>query len=155
MAGKISRSEPQRRVPGVRQGPLAALRDEMEDLFSRFWGEEREGWLSDRMATALDVAETEQAFEVRLDLPGVKPEDIDIQVHGSTLTIRGERKEERKEEKRSYHRVERRSGSFTRTVTLPANIREDEIAAEYGDGVLTIVLPKAETAKTRKIKVKG
>jgi len=109
------------------------------------------------LAASMDVAETDSAVEVRLDLPGVKPDDIDIQVDGGVLTIRGERNEEASEEdkRRNYHRVERRYGSFARTLTLPCGVQEDEAAAEYKDGVLTVVLPKAAESQTKKIKVKG
>ena len=104
----------------------------------------------------MDVSETDKAVEVRLDVPGINPADVDIQLSSGTLTVRGERKEEEeeKDKDRNYHRVERRCGSFSRTVTLPCSVREDEAAAEYKDGVLTITLPKSEEAKTRRIKVK-
>ena len=151
MAGQIQKQEARRGQPW-----LAPWREEFEDLVSRVWGDEGDGWLTRGLATALDISETEQAVEIRMDLPGVKPKDVDIQVSGNTLTIRGERKEEQHEEKgRNFHRVERRYGSFSRTVTLPCATREDEASAEYHDGVLSIVLPKTEEAKTKKIKVKG
>ena len=104
----------------------------------------------------MDVSETDKTVEVRLDLPGIKPEDVDIQLCAGTLTVRGERREEeeKKDKERNYHRVERRYGNFSRSVTLPCGVREDEAAAEYKDGVLTVTLPKSEESKTRRIKVK-
>jgi HSP20 family protein len=103
----------------------------------------------------LDVAETEKSLEIHMDLPGVTAKDIDIQVNGNLLTISGERKEEKEEKGKTFHRVERSYGSFSRTVTLPCDVNENEVAAEYKDGVLTIKLPKTEESKAHKIKVKG
>ena len=153
MAGVIVKKEPRRVRPALPYGSLFPR--DLEDLFARFWGDEGDSLLMQRLATSMDVAETEKAVEVRLDLPGANVEDIDIQIDGGVLTIRGERKEEEEDKKRQYHRIERRYGSFARSVTLPCSVREDEAAADYKDGVLTVVLPKAEEAQARKIKVKG
>ncbi len=131
-----------------------ALREEMEDLVSRFLGNGEEAWPAGRMMPAVDLSETANALEARVDLPGVKPKEIDIQVSGNLLTISGEKKEEKEEKGKTFHRVERHSGSFSRTMTLPCAVNEDEVAAEYRDGVLTITLPKCEQAKSRKITIK-
>ncbi len=131
------------------------LRDEMEEMFGRFWGEPRDGWLIGEMNAPLDIAETENAFELRLDAPAMKAADFDIDVNGNMVTVRGERKEEQEEKGKTWHRVERRTGRFARTVTLPCNIAADEVAAEYTDGVLTVKLPKTEEARPKKITVKG
>jgi HSP20 family protein len=155
MAGKLMKHEAPRLGLRFPYTPLAALRDEMEDMFSRVWGNGGSLWAADEMGTSLDLSETEKGVEVRMDLPGVKPDDIDIQVDGNLLTIRGERKEEREEKGRNYLRVERRSGTFARSVTLPCAVRQDEAAAEYRDGVLTVTLPKADEATAKKITVKS
>jgi HSP20 family protein len=126
----------------------------MEDLVSRFWGDGEEAWPTGRLIPSVDLSETPKALEVRVDLPGVKPKEIDIQVSGNLLTISGEKKEEKEEKGKTFHRIERYSGSFSRTMALPCAVNEDEVAAEYHDGVLTITLPKTEEAKTRKITVK-
>jgi HSP20 family protein len=139
----------------LRRDPFTALRDEMNDLRSRLFGDEVEGWFGGALAAPVDVSETDTAVEVRMDLPGAKPDDIDIQVSGNLLTITGQRKEEKEEKGRTFHRLERTSGSFSRSITLPAAINENEVAAEYRDGVLTITLPKSEAARPHKIKVKG
>ena len=137
------------------QNWLAPWREEFEDLVGRLRGAEGEGWLAHSVAS-LDVAETEQAVEISVDLPGVKAEEVDIQLSGNTLTIRGERKEEKTEEEgRNFHRVERRYGAFSRSVTLPCAVREDDATAEFHDGVLSIILPKTDEAKTKKIEVKS
>lgn len=143
--------------PMFRHGMLAPFQEEFGDLISRFWGSDGSDWLTRSMAASMDVSETDNAVEVKLDLPGVQPEDIDVRAHEGMLTVRGERKSEEREEdeKRNFHRLERRYGSFARTVTLPSAVRDEEAVAEFKDGVLTIVLPKVEDAKARHIKVKS
>jgi HSP20 family protein len=131
------------------------LRNDMEEMLGRLWGEPRDGWLVDEVNAPLDLAETENAFELRLDAPAMKVTDFDIDVNGNMVTIRGERKEEKEEKGKTWHRVERRTGRFARTVTLPCNIAADEVAAEYTGGVLTVKLPKTEEARPKKITVKA
>jgi HSP20 family protein len=138
-----------------RRDPFTALREEMNDLRSRLWGGDDEGWFGGAMAPSVDLSETDTAVEVRMDLPGVKPDDIDIQVSGNVLSVTGQRQEEKEEKGRTFHRVERHSGSFSRSITLPAAVNESEVAAEYRDGVLIITLPKSDPSKRQKIKVKS
>jgi HSP20 family protein len=126
----------------------------MEQLVSRAFGEDVALWPSERILPSLDLAETDGAVEVRLDIPGMEAKDIDIQVNGNLLTISGERKEEREEKGKTFHRVERRVGSFSRTVTLPCPVKEEAVDAQYKNGILTVKLPKTEEAKSRKITVK-
>ncbi len=140
-------------LPKFRSEPLATLREEMEDLFARFWGDGGDGWFTN-LAPSVDLAETAQAVEARLDLPGMKPEEIEIQIRGNVLTVSGERKEEEEEKGKTFHRIERRTGSFSRSVTLPSTVNEDEVAAEYRDGVLIVTMPKSEEAKAHKIPIK-
>ena len=151
MTGQLSTRGPRGLFSPLAQG----LRGEMEELMSRFWGDEEDGWNFARMTPAIDVTESESALEARVDLPGVKPDEIDIQLSGNLLTVSGERKEEKEEKGRTYHRIERRSGSFSRCVSLPCAVQEDEVAADCRDGVLTITLPKTDEAKSHKIKVKA
>jgi HSP20 family protein len=117
---------------------------------------ESDNQLSEVLNAAMDVAETDLAFEVKLDLPGVKADEVDIQIDNNTLTVRGQRSEaiEEKNEEKQYHRVERTSGSFARSVVLPTSINEEKTVAEFKDGVLTITAPKTEDAKPRKISIK-
>jgi HSP20 family protein len=139
------------------RGPLAGLWEEMDDLFENFIGESGCPATSGQIVPNADVSETDEAIEVKTDLPGIKPNEIDIEVHENILTIRGrhsEKKEEKKGNGRKYHRVERRSGSFSRSVWLPTAVQEDKVRAELHDGVLTITLPKSEEAKPHKIQVK-
>ena len=138
----------------LRRDPLAMFRDEMNEL-RRMWGDEDESWFSGALAPPIDLSETDTAVEVRADLPGFKAKDIDIQLHGNLLTLTGQREEDREEKGRTFHRVERRSGSFSRSITLPCPVTESEVAAEYRDGILTVTLPKTDEAKPHKIRVKG
>jgi HSP20 family protein len=124
----------------------------MAELFSRAFGEREETGVWTELLP-LDLSETDQTFEVRLDVPGVNPKEIDIQLNANMLTISGERSEEKEEKGKTYHFVERSFGSFSRSVSLPSPVKEDAIEARYKDGVLTVTLPKTEEAKSRKIAI--
>ena len=89
-----------------------------------------------------------------MDVPGMTAKDIDIHLNQNVLTVSGERVEEHEKKGRSFHRTERRMGCFSRSLTLPCPVIEDEVAAEYKDGVLTITLPKSKDSQARKIEVK-
>lgn len=138
----------------ARRGPLASLRDEMEGLLSGLC-ETGDSWFSGRIIPSLDLSETDDAVEVKMDVPGVKPADIDIQINGNLLTISGQRQEEKQEKGRTFHRVERRSGGFSRTVTLPCTVDEAKVDAQYRDGILRVNMPKTAESKAHKIKVKA
>jgi HSP20 family protein len=131
---------------------MTTVRAEMEDLMTRAFGEE--GWPFGRHTPMMDVAETDGVVEVRLDVPGVEPKELDIQLNGNMLTVSGRRKEEKEEKDKTYHRVERRFGAFSRSITLPCPVKEEAIEAKYREGVLTITMPKTEEAKGKKIEVK-
>jgi HSP20 family protein len=104
-------------------------------------------------ALPLDVGETENDFVIKAALPGVKPEDVQITVHGDTLTIRGESKVEEEKKGEHWHLRERRSGVFQRSLSLSTPVDSDKAQAEFENGVLTLTLPKSEAAKPRQIKV--
>jgi len=154
MSTAVAKREPRSVGTWLRQGPLGTLREEMEQLVSRAFGEDVALWPSERILPSLDLAETAASVEVRMDIPGMEAKDIDIQVNGNLLTISGERKEEHEEKGKTFHRVERRVGSFSRTVTLPCPVREEVVDAQYKSGILTVKLPKTEEAKAKKITVK-
>jgi HSP20 family protein len=135
--------------------PFRIAREEMESLWSQLIGEPTERPFKGRMLPSLDLSETPNTLEVRMDMPGMKAEEIDIQLNNGILTMSGERKEEKEEKGKTFHHIEGRDGSFSRSVTLPAAVAEDKVDAQYHDGVLTITLQKTEEAKSRKIKVKG
>lgn len=104
---------------------------------------------------AVDVLERDGNYVIKAELPGLKASDVDIRVEGSMLTISGERKYEHKEEKEGYRRFERRYGSFCRSFTLPENAQAEAIEADMSEGVLTLTVPKKQTAQPRKIEVRG
>jgi HSP20 family protein len=101
----------------------------------------------------VDIYETEYELVVKADLPEVDPKDLDIRVENNILTIRGERKFEKKVEEENYLRVERAYGSFARSFTLANTVNSDALKAEYQNGVLTLTIPKKEEAKPKQIKV--
>ncbi|HET8656088.1 MAG TPA: Hsp20/alpha crystallin family protein [Longimicrobiaceae bacterium] len=107
-------------------------------------------------APETDVMETENEIKVVSDIPGLHPEDIDIDVENNVLTIRGERKEEHQEgDEGTYHLAERRYGQFSRSFVLPRDVDQEHIQARFDDGVLTVTIPKSEKARRRRIEVTG
>jgi len=137
-------------------GEMLSLRDAMDRLlgesFVRPWSGLSTMFGGEGLV--LDMYETDDNVMVEANVPGVKPEEIDIQVTGNTLTIKGERKEEKKEEKASYVFQERRYGSFCRTVTLPTDVDVEKATAVFEHGVLKLTLPKSEIVKPKSIRVK-
>lgn len=152
MTTSLATREPQTSLASSVRHPLETLRQEVDDMLARLWT--GGGEMLGRISPNLDVSETDGALDVRMDIPGIKPADIDIKVSGNQLTISGERSEKHDEKGRTFHRVERRSGSFSRSITLPCAVREDQVEATYKDGVLSVRLPKTDEAATKKIKVK-
>jgi HSP20 family protein len=106
-------------------------------------------------APALDVYETEDKIELRLDLPGIDPENVDLTVEDSTLTVSGTREFRREDSEENFRRVERRFGSFTRSLGLPATADAERIQATFDKGVLTVEVPKREEAKPKRIEIKA
>lgn len=135
---------------------LETLQDRLNTLFGRGMprtsGEPAFG-LTD-WTPAVDVSEDEKEYLIKAELPEVKKEDVKVTVEDGTLRITGERKFEKEEKGRKYHRVERAYGSFERTFALPEDAKPDALAAEYKDGVLKVHLPKSEAAKPKPIEVK-
>jgi HSP20 family protein len=125
-------------------GRLANLQDELDQLFESPLA----GW-----APALDVQENKDKFTIRVELPGLKREDIDVSLQDGALVISGERQSEKIEEGVEVYRQERFYGKFQRALTLPEPIAANKVKADYRDGILTVTLPKTEEAKPRKIDV--
>ena len=141
-------------VPANRDS-FSLLRKEMEELISNFWGSNPTNWLDGNLSPAVDVSEQENAFLMKVDIPGLEAKDLNVQVHGNTVTVSGQRQEEKETKDKTYYRMERRQGSFSRTINMPCNINEGEVAAEYVNGVLSLTLPKTEASKPKKIAIKG
>ncbi|HUV64470.1 MAG TPA: Hsp20/alpha crystallin family protein [Sedimentisphaerales bacterium] len=134
---------------------LARLHTEMDDLFDSFFRGLERPFAGYKAWPAIDVAEEDEAIVIRAEVPGCKAEDIDISVHGNTLTISGEKKLEEEKREKGYYHMESTYGSFRRELNLPTDVDANKIDAVCKDGVLSITLPKAATAKAVKVKVKG
>ena len=133
---------------------MVRLHDEMDDLFKGFFSDWDGPFWNKNRWPALDVAEDENEFVVKAEVPGCKAEDIDISVHGNTLTISGEKKQEKEEKAKNQYHVERSYGSFRRDLSLSSEVDPHKVDATCKNGVLSIRLPKTEKTKAVKIKVK-
>jgi HSP20 family protein len=135
-------------------GEIERMRRDMdrltENLTRGAWGEPGAG-----VFPLMNVTEDKDSYYIRAELPGMKAEELDISITADTLSISGERKIAAEDEKAQYHRREREAGRFSRIVTLPAQVNAGKAEARCADGVLTVVLPKAEEAKPRQITVKA
>jgi HSP20 family protein len=142
----LTRFEPFREVSAL---------DRMNRLFrASFQEADRDESLNtSTFAPAVDVYEDEHNVTLKIEVPGIDEQDIDVQVENNTLTVHGERKIEKEEKEENYRRVERKYGSFTRTFTLPTTVNTESVSATYDKGVLNIALPKKAEAKPKQIKV--
>ena len=127
--------------------------NQLNRLFSDFFGRASQEQNLTSWAPAVDIYEGEHELVVKADLPDIRPEELDIRVENNILTIRGERKFEKKVDEKNYLRVERAYGSFARSFALANTVNTDAIKADYKDGVLTLSVPKREEAKPKQIKV--
>ena len=141
----------------VRWNPWREL-EEITDRYARTVGQAQAGGqevvATGDWAPRVDIAETDTAFEIKAEIPDVKNEDVKVTVYNGVLTIRGEKKQETEEKGKKFHRVERKYGSFTRNFTLPDNVDETDIMAEFKDGILNLQIKKTEEAKPKAIEVK-
>lgn len=123
-----------------------------ESFRTRTSGEE--DWaLGGSWAPAVDIYEQDNNIVLKAELPGLDPKDVDIRLENNTLTLQGERKLDTEVKRESYHRVERSYGTFTRSFTLPAVVDQQNIKADYREGVLRVTLPKREEAKPKQISI--
>ena len=146
---------PSRRKEGER--PIMSLQREMNRLFDDFFG--RDFFVEPfrgmgEWRPAMDVAETDNAVVVKAELPGLEAKDVEVSLNGDILTVKGEKKEEKEEKTKSFHRVERHYGSFERSIRLPAPVKPDKVEATFKNGVLTVELPKTEESKAKSVKIK-
>jgi len=139
----------------IRWDPFREL-SSLDDQFNRLWrglAENRgrqESWLP-----AVDVFDQTDAVVLKAELAGMDPDDIEISVEDNVLTIKGERKFEEKVDDERYYRIERRFGSFQRSLALPQGVNAEDISASYDDGILEVRVPKAEEEKPKKITVQA
>lgn len=139
---------------------LPSLRNEIDGLFDHFfrnpfgseWSESIRGWGG---GLSTDLAESGDEVTVRMELPGVEAGDVDINVTANMLTVSGEKQQEQTGKESDYHFVERRFGSFRRSVQLPSTVDPDKVEAVFKNGVLTVTIAKRPEARPRKIKVTG
>jgi HSP20 family protein len=113
------------------------------------------GGFAQNATPSVDVVENDNEILVKAELPGIKPEDVDIRVEGNLLSLRGEYKEEHENKEGEYHVKELRQGSFARTIPLPTTVNVNNADAQFENGVLTLRLPKHEEAKPKKINIKA
>jgi len=134
---------------------LSVLQDRMNRLFQDFapraTGEE--GLTAGNFVPPVDIYEDEHNITLKVEVPGLDPKDVDVRLEGNTLTIKGERKFEKKEGSAGYERLERFEGSFQRQFVLPDNVKADEIKARHNNGVLEVAIPKQAQALPRRINV--
>ncbi len=154
----------EKKVPVQRESaqPIDVFQHDMNRLFDEFFGRSfglAPEWFGESAGSfnpSVDIVETDKDIQVSAELPGMTEKDIEVTLSGDVLTISGEKKEEREEKDKNYHRIERSYGAFHRSVTLPAEVNGDKVAASFNKGVLTITLPKVETGKTaKKITIKA
>ena len=131
----------------------STLQDQINHLFGDVFERAADESNLTAWAPAVDIFETEHELVVKADLPDVDPKDLDIRVENNILTIRGERKFEKKVNEDQYLRVERAYGAFTRSFSLASTVNSEAIKADYQNGVLTLTIPKREEAKPKQIKV--
>ncbi len=135
--------------------------EETRSEMDRFWDtflfgvpQKRDLWEEAEWLPAVDVAETKNEIIVNVEVPGMDPKEFDISLSGGILTISGEKKEEKVDEEENCHLIERRYGTFTRSILLPQEVESDKIRASYENGILTITVPKIEEAIRKEIKIK-
>jgi len=131
---------------------MATLQNRVNSLFQDFGGE-ADPVTTAAFAPAVDVYENAEKVVLKLDVPGIKEEDLDIRVENQTLTVRGERKFEKEEKEENFHRIERRYGSFFRSFSLPTSVDTENVHASYEAGVLKLELQKKASAQPKQIKI--
>lgn len=143
----------------MRWDPFREL-EEMSDRLNRMFARPatrtngKETMIVADWTPTVDISETDGEYQIKAEIPDVKKEDVKVTLEDGVLTIQGERKQEKEEKGKKYHRVERSYGSFVRSFNLPDLIDEEKVKAEFKDGVLNLHLPKSEKAKPKAIEVK-
>lgn len=134
---------------------LVGIQDELNRLFGRTFtgGESMRPSATGAWMPAMDVFETQDAIVAKLELPGIEPNDVEVAVEDATLTVSGTREFASETNEENYHRVERRYGSFSRSIALPQTADVEKVSARFDKGVLTIEVPKSERAKPKKIEI--
>jgi HSP20 family protein len=134
---------------------LGALQTEMNRLFNSVFDSPGpgNGGTMRRWMPAMDLVETDEHFVLKADLPGLTEEDVNLELEGNVLTVSGERKAEHEDRREGYYRVERASGQFARSLTLPEGVNADAVEASFDKGVLEVRIPKPEERKPRRVSI--
>ena len=130
---------------------LSSIRGQMDRLLESFF--KREGSANGLWTPSVDLSETEGEFVIKADIPGVEEKDLSVTLSGNTLLLKGERREEKEDKGKQFHKVERSYGSFQRSIPLPDVVDAERISADYQNGVLVVHLPKTASAQPKKIKI--
>lgn len=152
---EVAKTEPARAI-----SPFDEMEKRFEDFFKRPFSLVGPSWWPrlkipslEEISTTVDIYEEGGDVVIKAELPGMKKEDIDVNISGDTVTISGEKKKEEKVEKKNYYSMERSYGSFTRTFRIPSEVHTDKAKANFKDGVLEVRVPKTEEAKKKEKKV--
>lgn len=144
----------------VRWDPFRELQDMNERLNRMFGGsplardKDKDALVAFDWAPSVDISESTEEYVIKAELPGVNKEDVKVAIEDGVVRIQGERKQEKEEKDKKFHRVERSYGSFMRTFALPVNIDETKVQAQFKDGVLAVRLPKSPIARPKALDVK-
>jgi len=137
----------------IPRSSLTGFRSELDRFFDNFFSGEEEETSLYRFTPSVDIEEGEKAYHVTAELPGVKKDDVKVTVKDNVLTINGEKKQKKEEKGKEYHRTERAYGSFQRCFRLPEMVDQENINAEFKDGMLEISIPKKEEAVSKEVNV--
>lgn len=143
-------------IPFVKETSLGRVYRDFDELVSRVFGEVEFPtlWEKREFVPAVDFKETDKGYELTAEVPGLKPEEIEVSLHGDVLVLTGEKKDEHTEDKEGYHLEERTYGSFYRAFRLPEEVDVEKLEAVHKDGVLRVTLPKCEKPEPKTIEVK-
>ncbi len=134
---------------------MVSIQDEMNKLFDDFFGRPvaRTDWTEGVWSPSVDVSEDKDNVVIKAEMPGMNKDDVKISIQDNVLTLKGEKRQEKEEKDKNYHRIERSYGSFCRSFQLPTSVKSDKIKANYKDGVLSVMLPKTEEVKPKEIPI--
>lgn len=136
-------------LPSRPESPLRSLQSSVNELFNDFWSDFRPAEFS----PDADIAETDKEITVKMDLPGIDENAVNVDLADGMLTIRGEKRTEREEKDKTFHLVERSSGSFVRSFSMPATVDPQKVTATFANGELTVVLPKTSSGQASQRKI--
>lgn len=140
------------------QAPVREARDPFQTLLGRFFGDTLQEFYANpetMPAPRIDISETEQAYELAFELPGLEEKNIQVNMQDHVLTVSGERREDREKQGKRWHRTEHRYGQFSRSIALPRDASNSGVEAVYKQGVLTVTVPKVPESRPTKIEVRA